>query len=54
MYTVKNKGWNLEIKGSYIPEGFTCECRECAFTIEVPKCTTKEQIKELVDKVTGK
>lgn len=53
-YTKKDKGGNIQITGSYIPNGFTCKCRQCTFTIEVPKCTTDEQIKELVDKITGR
>lgn len=54
MYTAKEVNGKRVIKGKYVPVGFSCLCKECSFTIEVPKCTTDEQIKELVDKITGR
>lgn len=54
MYTAKEVNGKRVIKGSYVPNGYTCLCKSCNFTIEVPKCTTDEQIKELVDKVVGR
>ncbi len=51
MYTVKTKGDKKIIEGGYIPEGYSCKCKECKFTIEVPVCTTDEQIKGLVEKI---
>lgn len=54
MYTAKIKGDKKIIEGSYIPKGYDCKCKACKFSIEVPKGTTDEQIKELVDKVNGR
>lgn len=48
MYTVKTKGEKKIIEGRYIAEGYSCKCKECKFTIEVPVCSTDEQIKEIV------
>lgn len=53
MYTVKKVGDKRIIKGTYIPEGHTCKCKECSFTIEVPECTTDQKIKEIVKLITG-
>lgn len=49
MYTAKTKGDKRIIEGSYIPNGGTCNCKACKFTIEVPKDTTDEQIKAIID-----
>lgn len=54
MYTAKEVNGKRVIQGEYIPNGHSCKCKSCKFTIEVPKCTTDEQIKELVDKITGR
>lgn len=51
-YTAKTKGDKRVVEGYYIPSGHSCKCKACNFTIEVPKCTTDEQIAELVKKVT--
>jgi hypothetical protein len=48
-FTVKEKDGKKVIEGKYIPEGFTCKCKECKYEIQVPKCTTDEQIKGLVE-----
>jgi hypothetical protein len=48
-YTVKEKDGKKVIDGEYIPEGFTCLCKKCTYSIQVPKCTTDEQIQAIVD-----
>lgn len=53
MYTAKTVGEKRIVKGSYIPEGYSCKCKACNFTIEVPKCTTDEQIKAIIDLIRG-
>jgi hypothetical protein len=51
-YTVKEKDGRKVITGTYIPEGFTCKCKECKYEIQVPTCTTDEQIKGIVELIT--
>lgn len=48
-YTAKIKGDKRIVEGSYIPNGFSCKCKSCKFTIEVPKDTTDTQIQEIVN-----
>jgi hypothetical protein len=52
-YTVKEKDGRKIIEGSYIPDGFTCLCKKCTYSIQVPKSTTDEQIKAIVDLIKG-
>lgn len=52
MYTAKTKGDKRIIEGSYIPKGYDCKCKACKFTIEVPKETTDEQVKAIVDLIS--
>lgn len=52
-YTSKTIGDKKIIEGSYVPKGYTCKCKSCKFTIEVPKCTTDEQVNEIVRLITG-
>lgn len=54
MYTAKEVNGKRVIKGSYVPKGYTCLCKSCNFTIEVPSGTSDDSIKELVDKITGR
>lgn len=51
-YTAKTKGDKRVVEGYYIPSGHSCKCKACNFTIEVPKHTTDEQIKAIVDLIS--
>lgn len=51
-YTAKEVKGKRVVKGTYIPSGHTCKCKSCSYTIEVPKGTSDEQIRDLVKKVT--
>lgn len=51
-YIVKiNKEGRKVIQGIYIPQGYSCDCKECKFVIEVLKETSDEEIKELIEKL---
>jgi hypothetical protein len=52
MYTAKILGDKRIIQGSYIPKGHTCKCKSCKFTIEVPKGTTDEHVKAIIELIT--
>ncbi len=53
-YIIKEKDGKKIIQGSYIPEGYTCQCKSMAYTVEVPKCATDEQIQGIVKLIEGR
>lgn len=48
-YSVKIEGGKKLVKGSYLPQGHSCRCKECDFHIEIPKETEDAKIAELVE-----
>jgi predicted nucleic acid-binding Zn ribbon protein len=52
-YSVSIKDGRKVVKGSYVPSGYTCKCKECTYTIEVLADTTDDVIANLVKMIEG-
>lgn len=50
-YSVKIKDGKKVIQGTYIPNGYSCKCKSCNFTIEVPVDSDEEEVNELIEKL---
>ena len=50
-YVVKIKGDKKIVTGGYIPKQYSCKCKECKFTIELPSTATDSDIENLVNMI---
>ena len=50
-YKIEKKGGKKIVKGTYLPKEYTCKCKQCEYTIEVPDCATIDQIEWIVKQI---
>ena len=53
-YTTKEKDGRIIISGKYIPKDYSCNCKECSYTIEVLKDASQKDIEGIVKFIEGK